>query len=162
MSKEVNMNMDFVKKIVSIQKKYQNSVQIEVEGRSMQPVLFEGDIVTISEMDEYQVGDVLVFEYEKKVLLIHRLLYIENDVFFCKGDNAFFIEKVKRENVLGKAIAIERGKNRIEFPQCSMNWIELSKAVNQEFLRQGGDVIKTLRSNIYKTYKRYIYEEQNN
>ena len=68
---------------------------IHVSGISMNPTLFEGDIVTVRSFEDYELGDIIVFSYKHHELLVHRLLKKENNRYFCKGDNSLRLEDMK-------------------------------------------------------------------
>ena len=87
--------------IISIRK----LINITVYGKSMSPTLVEKDVVCISKNEEYHIGDILVFDYKEEGLLVHRLLAIR-DGYICKGDNAFRLEKINHQCILGKVIAV--------------------------------------------------------
>lgn len=74
----------------------------------MQPTLFEDDIVIVEKelSDDYQVGDILVYSYGKKGILIHRLVAKEKGVFYCKGDNAHGMECINSTRVIGRVTQI--------------------------------------------------------
>jgi hypothetical protein len=80
-----------------------------VRCESMNPVLFDGDIITIQKQNDYRVGDVLVYPYYGEGLLIHRLLRKSGNMMHCKGDNSFRIEEVDISQVVGKAVSVNDG-----------------------------------------------------
>ena len=83
---------------------------ISVTGVSMEPSLRAGDVVTIRRTESYEIGDILVFLYKNNELLIHRLLRIKDQRYFCKGDNAFRLEDVLYEQIFCKVVKVN-GEN---------------------------------------------------
>ncbi len=47
---------------------------VTVESDSMEPVLYPGDIVFVRSIDEYETGDVIVFDGWKPTPIIHRIV----------------------------------------------------------------------------------------
>lgn len=130
-------------------------VNLTVEGVSMNPTLFAGDIVTVR-AGEYDPGDILVYYYKEGSLLIHRLLYIQNGRYFCKGDNAFRIEDVTIDQIMGKAVFVN---------DCPIelwpSWkISLSRAVGKEFHRCGYETNLTKKSKVYQLYQSLVLKQK--
>ena len=80
-------------------------------GDSMMPFIKNSDVVTIVKAEKYNIGDIVLFEYDG-ILLSHRVLEIGSDtnggVFFIKGDNSFRIEKTHSDRIIGKVIRINK------------------------------------------------------
>lgn len=131
-------------------------VDISVVGVSMQPTLYEGDVVTIHRPEAYKIGDILVFRYKNDELLIHRLLRIKGGRYFCKGDNAFRLEDVGYEQLFGKVIK----SNGRELTPATKQQIELSYMVNRAFQKSGYQTSETKESGIYRFYKKYINKDE--
>ncbi len=125
------------------------TAEITVTGSSMNPVLFEGDIITVVRESSYAVGDILVFLY-KGTLLVHRLLKISGGRYFCKGDNAFRLEDFPASETIGKA-ALSNGQALPDYPA---ELIKLSLLVNREFHKCAFNSSKTKKTEIYKEYER--------
>jgi len=150
------MDKILINKILQAQKKKGNPFEISVVGISMNPTLFEGDIISIQPQKEYDVGDILVFNYKQDELLVHRLLKTENNIYFCKGDNSFRLEDVKKELVIGKVFAVMRNGETISLPPVTKRLIYMSTAVNKVFLKCRYDVETTKETYIYKLYNKII------
>ncbi len=65
---------------------------IVVSGESMEPTLYNGDLVILRERAEYAVGDIVVFpvpegEPSAGVLIIHRIVDGTPERFVIQGDN---------------------------------------------------------------------------
>ncbi len=125
------------------------TAEITVTGSSMNPVLFDGDIITVVRESSYAVGDILVFMY-KGTLVVHRLLKISYGRYFCKGDNAFRLEDFPAEEAIGKAIS----SNGQALPDYPDELIKLSLLVNREFHKCAFNPAKTKETEIYKEYER--------
>lgn len=130
---------------------------ITVTGVSMEPSLREGDVVTIRRAESYEMGDILVFCYKNNELLIHRLLRIKDQRYFCKGDNAFRLEDILYEQIFGKVVKI----NGEDLPSVTTQQIELSYMVNRAFRKNAYQVDETKKSGIYRFYQKYINKEEN-
>ncbi len=144
--------------ILNLRKKHQLTSEITVTGDSMEPFLKETDIVSIQPCKQYCPGDILVYSY-KEELLIHRLLFVKNGKWYCKGDNAFRLEDVFPPEIFGKVTAARRGDSLVSFhPKNMERFLELSAKVNTAFRKCGYDKEKTKNTAIYQTY----CEERNN
>ena len=74
------------------------------KGRSMQPMLKEGrDIsVLVSAVENLRVGDVVMYVRPNNgnELVLHRIVKIlSEDLFSIRGDNTYYDEEVRRENI---------------------------------------------------------------
>ena len=132
--------------------KSNSTIDVQVEGTSMEPTMVSGDIVSIQPQDVYLPGDIIVFTYKNDCLLIHRLLKIENDRYFCKGDNSFRLEDISVDQILGKAIR----SNGLPIQRWNNELINLSYLVNRTFRNYGYNSDKTKESGIYRFYQRYV------
>lgn len=131
-------------------------VNITVTGVSMEPSLYASDSVTVHRAEAYEVGDILVFLYKNNELLIHRLLRIKDQRYFCKGDNAFRLEDVAYEQIFGKVVKV----NGEDLPPVATQHIELSYMVNRAFRQNGYQADETKKSGIYRFYRKYISKEE--
>lgn len=107
-----------------------NSCTITIAGTSMMPILQHGQEVMVSRQDNYLPGEILVYEYKNEGLLAHRLLKIENNRYFCKGDNSFRIEDITKEQILGK-IDLEHDEHATDA------FIEASNSIGKLFRKCG-------------------------
>ena len=75
-----------------------------VVSNSMQPYLEINDLIIVEKTNDYQVGDVIVYD-DGNVLVVHRLVEIDEYVFVAKGDannsndRAYSIDLIKGEVV---------------------------------------------------------------
>ncbi len=80
-----------------------------VHGYSMYPLLFDHtDSVYIEKSDEYRKYDVALFERADGQLVLHRIIKIKDSVLYFCGDNDFVIEKVEKQQVIGKMTEFSR------------------------------------------------------
>ena len=71
---------------------------------SMEPELSVDDLIVVSEEDEYNVGDVVVFR-SKSSLVVHRIIEINDEGIITKGDaNNMPDEPISPENIKGKVV----------------------------------------------------------
>ncbi|MBE6563767.1 MAG: HPr-rel-A system PqqD family peptide chaperone [Ruminococcaceae bacterium] len=150
------MNSYSVERILPLLLKSKGEAEIGVIGKSMNPLLFKGDKVMLAAAEEYEAGDVLVFRYKNGELLIHRLLFVQDGRYFCKGDNSFRLEDLSKEQIFGKVIRVN-GKAFCPWPAWK---IRLSYAVNRAFFASRYDVKKTKQTNIYKIYQNLILKKE--
>lgn len=107
------------------------SVTIAFGGRSMLPMLNgESDIVTLDPLpasEECAVGDIYLFFYNNHYV-IHRLLRIDDDVYFFRGDNCRTYEQVQRKAVLGRLVKVQHVDGSVETTD-SNSWRSRSRRV---------------------------------
>src|SRR5580698_1105363 len=61
-------------------------------GNSMEPLFHKGDLAIVRRASSYKVGDIVL--YESQVLhrpVLHRILVIQDDHYYFKGDNNDFV-----------------------------------------------------------------------
>ena len=121
--------------------------EIAVTGRSMEPTLEEHDLIKIIPREEYVPGDILVFVYKNNEILVHRLLKADTR-YYCKGDNSFRLEDIRKEQILGKVETI----NGRAVPIWNEELITLSYAVNRSFRACGYDIDQTVKGMAYQEY----------
>ena len=85
-------------------------------GYSMYPLIKSGDLLIIAKKGSPyynpEIGDILVYRY-KNFYVAHRLIHINGDIYFLKGDNNDYVERVKEENVVGEVIEVIPRENLI-------------------------------------------------
>ena len=121
----------------------------------MNPTFKEGDIVTIQKSSQYSPGDILVYPYKEGTLLIHRLLHIDKR-YFCKGDNAFRIEDISVDQIIGKAVLV----NKQPIPEWPKWKIDLSYGIGKTFRQCHYDIVKTKETSLYKQYAALVLQKQ--
>ena len=92
------------------------SLRVRVTGRSMQPFLRGGEIVTIKKVPcaELRIGDLIFFESSQGVLVLHRIVrkkLSDNGayIFQTRGDGLMsFDGEIHGGSVLGKVLLIEK------------------------------------------------------
>lgn len=139
--------------LIKFQRKIGKSFEISIRGISMLPQLVNGDIAIISFEQEYKIGNIVLFDYKDEGQLLHRIVKIKNGFYYCKGDNAFRIECILSEQILGKAVAIQRNKI-INLDYDSLVFLKiicfLSICVNKLFIKYNYNVQKCKNSICYK------------
>ena len=130
---------------------------ITVTGYSMNPLIHEGDTVTLVTSDSYEVGDVLVFSYYPDRLTVHRLLK-KDGMYHCKGDNTFRLESVTADKVLGRVTLIN-GEPIRPWPEWK---IRLSYAQYLEFHQLGDSIPEAKKTDLWRFYSRFILEREDN
>ena len=53
---------------------------------SMSPIIDSGDLVVIKEQEKYKIGDVVAYRDKRESLITHRIIKIEDDRYYFKGD----------------------------------------------------------------------------
>lgn len=85
-----------------------------VEGRSMEPLLWTGDVVIVYKSDDIRVGDVVIYA-GRGGYVIHRVVEVRGDCFIIKGDNNPVPDGcIAKERITGKVLSI--GSSVIKVP----------------------------------------------
>ena len=154
------MDSHLQQQLLSVQLHRQGQAVIAVTGVSMNPTLLAGDFITIAPSPTYTIGDILVFRYKHRELLVHRLLDIREGRYYCKGDNALRMEDILPEQIFGRVTAIERHGQEVLMPPCNTRSLTLSRLVNRAFLACRYDAEKTKQTYIYQLYQRCILQQE--
>ena len=142
------------KQLLLLRSKVKKPFELRVDGISMLPILHPGDSIRVCAKDEYAVGDILVFFYKDDSLLVHRLLKVENGRYFCKGDNAFRLEDIEKQNIVG-AVMLDHDANN------SPDFIAATYSISRIFRKMAYNPEKTKSSAEYVEYARnYLGENR--
>ena len=83
------------------------SLKMVLSG-SMSPAIKTGSIIMVKPASNYQVGDVITYQYGRRArdLTTHRIIGQQGNEFITKGDNnnAADINPIKKEQILGKVL----------------------------------------------------------
>ena len=151
------MNNELVSKVLSAILKSKGQAEITVMGISMNPTLFEGDKVIIKKSNEYIIGDIIVFNYKNEGILIHRLLKYDGR-YFCKGDNAFRLEDIEYNQIIGKAVLV----NNTTIQPWDDWKVRLSYSFNREFVQLRYNMDKIKKRTIYRIYSVLLLRKEEN
>lgn len=135
-------------------------IKLRINGDSMLPDLQNNEIVKIVKCDNYELGDVVLFVYENKYLLIHRIVSLNKDYYFCKGDNAFKIEQIPHKNVYGKCVCKIRNDKEIQLNKIDRKALELSYKIGILLKELNYDYEKVKVSDIYNEYNNYYLKRR--
>lgn len=125
---------------------------IGVSGVSMEPTLVAGDTIRVVKGD-YKSGDILVFPYKYGELLVHRYVGEQHGRILCKGDNAFRLEDIELEAVLGKVVSLVYENIQIDIPPLSEALITMSWEIGKLFRRNRYDVAKTSEEPLFTEFR---------
>lgn len=80
--------------------------KITVRGKCMEPIIKDGDIVTIHPCKQYNIGDIVLCIDENNIMYIHRIYKITDGKYYTKADNNICADKmpVMINNIYGKFI----------------------------------------------------------
>jgi signal peptidase I len=88
----------------------QSYFPLKSQGKSMQPILWENDIVYFKKtaFSKIKVNDLIVF-YQKKKIICHRVIYKTDGYLITKGDNTLSADgKIYPKQILGRVYQIKR------------------------------------------------------
>ena len=82
---------------------------IKIKGSSMEPILFDRDIILIIKPRTLGVGFIYIVNHPELGLIVKRLAHQENGNFYLAGENkastpASLIAPVKQERIIGRAV----------------------------------------------------------
>lgn len=83
------------------------SVEITLDGRCMEPFLISGDKALIRSGQQIHTGDICLIAPPNNDFALHRIVDIDNDVAFTKGDFSGKGEIVPLQSILGVACAFQ-------------------------------------------------------
>lgn len=132
--------------ILNVLMKYKGSCDITIKGTSMEPILHDGESYTLIRQEKYTVGDILVYEYKNEGLLAHRLLKIEQNRYFCKGDNSFRQEDITQDQIIGKIEIVD--------PNNTPEFIEASYKISKLFRKCRYNYEEIIKQDEYIEYRR--------
>jgi len=103
---------------------------VTVASSSMEPVLKQGDRITIEGTDPSRLrrGDIVVYESPLAGLVVHRLMWKVPPlgtprVAFTKGDALLSLDRpFAIQEVLGRVIGLERGAGADRFHRSVIGW----------------------------------------
>ena len=133
--------------------KIKKSFELIVSGTSMLPVINEGESISICGKDTYDIGDIIVFIYKQDELIVHRLLDIKENRYFCKGDNSFELEEIEGEQIIGAVLTKYD-------PHRTKDFISDSYEINRIFKGCNRDIGKTKLTPEYQVYYKKYLEKQ--
>lgn len=134
------------------------TLEVVVMGDSMYPVIHQQDVAIVEAVGEYNVGDIIVYQYEGE-MLVHRIIKKTATTYFCKGDNAFRLEKIEDTDVVGKVCKLFRSGKRIPLLKVNNQFIEMSYKIHILYLKNDFDKNMVKGTKIYKNYIKYLSEE---
>jgi len=89
---------------------------LSVKNTSMYPTIGPDDKVLFSNKKEYNIGDIIIFK-SINILVAHRLLKKNKSTLITKGDNNIKPEIIKKKEVIGKILFINKMKFQNNFFQ---------------------------------------------
>ena len=79
---------------------------LKVITGSMAPTIQSGETIIIKKSKKYEVGDIITYKSSDGSIITHRIISIDNDLYYTKGDfnNVEDNEPIKIEQIYGKVI----------------------------------------------------------
>ena len=101
------------------------SIELDIN----KPTILPGDIVAIRKSEGYAPGNFIFYENANNYY-IRRIIKAEYNKVYVKGDNENNVFLILPEQILGKAISLERGIKRISLVVIR-NRLKLRRIINQ-------------------------------
>lgn len=103
-----------------------------VNGDSMEPNLNEGDLFLVVPSNEYQTGEVIVFQTNKTSMLVtHRIVDKTEKGYVTRGDNNrgtdqsyLNFEPVKKEKIIGEAFSVNNKVLHVPLIGIGIRWMQ--------------------------------------
>lgn len=137
--------------ILNVMMEFKGNCDITIKGTSMEPVLHDGESYKLKKQEEYAIGDILVYEYKNEGLLAHRLLKIEQNRYFCKGDNSFRLEDIPKDQIIGRIETVD--------PNNTPEFIEASYKISKLFRKCRYSHEEIIKQDEYIEYRRKYLEK---
>lgn len=128
------------------------SPKIRVSGSSMNPTLYDGEIIYLSRSSDFSLGDVVVFVYERNEYIVHRIVYKDKEKLVCKGDNSFRLEYIKHSNIIGKVEYVIRDNQNTPLKPMLDKYIDMSYRLGLLALKYNYKMKYIISSELYKQY----------
>ncbi|MCJ7525552.1 MAG: S26 family signal peptidase [Candidatus Aminicenantes bacterium] len=110
--KGISLSAPVIIELIEAVHEKEASFRFQANGYSMTPAIRDGDIITVSPLNEIMPrrGDVLAFRHpDRPLMLVHRVLHTMARKFFVKGDNCPEADGwIPAENILGLITRVER------------------------------------------------------
>ncbi len=121
------------------------TVTFTTHGKSMRPILNDGDSVTVKKADKYKVGDVVLYRKPDGKFVLHRIIGLKKDTVYTQGDSLHEKdEPITVDAILGKAIAYV-------YPQREVKTTEFAyKLYKILYMSYVGRMLRLLKRKIMK------------
>lgn len=90
---------------------------VRINGKSMMPLLDDGDIGIVLSKSHYNIGDIVIYKYsqgyDEEATISHRIVYKDENLYYCKGDNSLNLEIITRPEIIGMIVSVERKGKRL-------------------------------------------------
>ena len=86
------------------------TVAAPTRGTSMQPLLYEGQtlVVLMPCFGPLKKGDVALYKRPDGMYVLHRVVRVQAGSYAIRGDNCYYVEQVRPEQVLGVMTEVVR------------------------------------------------------
>jgi signal peptidase I len=81
-----------------------STAYVIVDGNSMEPFMYRGDLVLVKTADHYEVDDVVTYKHPDIGPVIHRIVQLDGDHFVMKGDHNSWLDTFRptQPQIIGK------------------------------------------------------------
>lgn len=140
--------------VLKLRMKIGEPFPIKLHGVSMQPVLWDGELIRIQPQKRLNKGDIALFTYHNEGEIVHRIISITESAFYCKGDNAFRIEEVPPSCMIGKVVGRYSGQGwsscDFRFHTITLLVCYLSRKIHQQSIEANWIVSRVKKRLPYK------------
>ncbi len=130
------------------------AVGVAPKGRSMLPLMREGKTQVIVEpvSRELTVGEMPLYEREDGFYILHRVVGVDEDYYYIRGDNCVTLETVPKKDVLGVVTELRRNGHTIRPTDWHYRlYVRLLMATEQPRIQ-----LLRMRARAGRLYRKYI------
>lgn len=98
-----------------------NPVATQTSGVSMEPLLYDHDTCAIIVRPDHELrpGELPIYLRPDGIYVIHRVIRVDKEHYYTRGDNCIRYEKIPKDWVQGVVIEIIRKGKHIRVTDCS-------------------------------------------
>lgn len=152
------LNKKIRNKILKLNQMKNGFIYLKINGSSMNPIIMDNDIVFVIKCLNYEIGDILIFNYYNDDLLAHRLINKIHQSYICKGDNSYNVEIVTKDKIIGKVTKIKRKDLEYPVSKCSEKLILLSNEIYKLYFKLNYNIEKLQETDLFCLYKKIVLE----
>lgn len=101
-----------------------NRLRFRAKGVSMMPFVRDGELLVIQPTSNVRFGDIVLCRTADERVIVHRVVSVGNGGILTQGDACRQPDSiVTEEDVLGRVVAVERGKRVQNLDEGLQRWL---------------------------------------
>lgn len=106
-------------------------IDVVFTGNSMNPTLRAGYLLTVTPYVNEPIlkGDVIYFQHQGQMAVVHRVVQVAEEGIKTRGDNKYFNDPylLQEDDIIGKVVAAQSGRNRWKIHGGKRGWLVMRK-----------------------------------